>query len=101
MDREKRMRYTVFLQRRPDGIYQGLVPAIPGINGSGETREAAIQALAQAIHDALETGEFVSLELPNHVSAESNPWLATAGIFADDETLEPMLREIYAARDAE
>ncbi|HEX5501993.1 MAG TPA: hypothetical protein VFW96_05190 [Thermomicrobiales bacterium] len=34
-------------------------------------------------------------------SPESNPWLATAGCFADDDTLEPMLREIYAARDAD
>lgn len=95
------MRYTVFLQHHPDGTYHGSVPAIPGISGSGETREAAIQALAQAIYDALETGEFVSLELPNHISPELNPWLATAGSFADDDTLEPMLREIYAARDAE
>jgi hypothetical protein len=30
-----------------------------------------------------------------------NPWLMTAGIFADDPALEPMLREIYAAREAE
>ena len=29
---------------------------------------------------------------------EQDPWLATAGIFADDPTLEPMLRDIYAAR---
>ncbi|HET8628353.1 MAG TPA: hypothetical protein VFL91_13080 [Thermomicrobiales bacterium] len=36
---------------------------------------------------------------PNRVSRESNPWLATAGCFADDDTLVPMLREIYAARD--
>jgi hypothetical protein len=33
-------------------------------------------------------------------SAE-NPWIALAGIFADDPTLMPMLDAIYAARDAE
>jgi len=32
---------------------------------------------------------------------EANPWLATAGSFADDPALEPMLSEIYAARAAE
>jgi hypothetical protein len=33
--------------------------------------------------------------------AEENPWLATAGIFADDPMLEPMLQEILANREAE
>jgi hypothetical protein len=33
--------------------------------------------------------------------SRQNPWLATAGIFADDPALEPMLREIYAARVAD
>jgi hypothetical protein len=32
---------------------------------------------------------------------EQNPWLDTAGVFADDPTLEPLLRAIYAERDAE
>ncbi len=30
-----------------------------------------------------------------------NPWLETAGLFADDDTLELMLQEIYAERAAE
>lgn len=44
---------------------------------------------------------------PWHVEAEpgaddsDNPWLRTAGIFADDPTLMPMLAEIYASREAE
>jgi len=32
---------------------------------------------------------------------EANPWLATAGSFADDPALEPMLSDIYAVRAAE
>jgi hypothetical protein len=33
--------------------------------------------------------------------AKRNPWLDTAGVFADDETLEPMLHAIYAERAVE
>jgi len=36
-----------------------------------------------------------------HVAKPDNPWLETAGIFADDPTLLPMLDEIYALRSAE
>ncbi len=32
---------------------------------------------------------------------QTNPWLATAGIFADDRMLEPMLEEILAERAME
>ncbi|VAW31368.1 hypothetical protein MNBD_CHLOROFLEXI01-184 [hydrothermal vent metagenome] len=34
-------------------------------------------------------------------SGETAPWLATAGMLADDPTLLPMLDEIYTARDQE
>jgi hypothetical protein len=30
-----------------------------------------------------------------------NLWLSSAGLFADDLTLEPMLEEIYALREQE
>ena len=35
------------------------------------------------------------------VAGHTNPWLATAGIFAGDPMLEPMLQAILAAREAE
>ncbi len=95
------MRYTLFVRHRPDGSYQASVPIMPGITEVGATREAAIQALERAIRAELASAEFVSIELPDTPVTEANPWLATAGSFADDPTLEPMLREIYAARDAE
>ena len=95
------MRYTLFLRQRPDGKYQASVPLMPGITEVGDTREAAVQAVAQAIHAALETAEFVTIELPDGASPRPNPWLVTAGSFADDTTLEPLLREIYAAREPE
>ena len=95
------MRYGLFVRHRPDGSYQASVPIMPGVTEVGETREAAIQTLERAIRAALASAEFASIELPDTPVAEANPWLATAGRFADDPTLEPMLRESYAARDAE
>jgi predicted RNase H-like HicB family nuclease len=95
------MRYTLFLRQRPDGKYQASVPLIPGITEVGDTREAAIQALAQAMYAALETAEYVTIDLLDGPSPRPNPWLATAGSFADDTTLEPLLREIYTAREPE
>lgn len=95
------MQYTIFLRHRPDGTYHASVPIMPGVAEVAETREAAIQALERTIRDTLESAEFVSLELPTPPVPQTNPWLAAAGSFADDATLEPLLRETYAARDAE
>lgn len=48
--------------------------------------------------------EVTSLEVSTPLTTPdmpSNPWLDTAGLFADDDTLELMLQEIYAERVAE
>ncbi len=48
--------------------------------------------------------ESTTIEIPvpkASAERETNPWLATAGSFADDPALEPMLSDIYAARAAE
>ena len=92
------MRYTLFLRQRSDGKYQASVPVMPGVTEVGDTREAAIQALAQAIRATLETAELVTIELPDGLTPQPNPWLATAGSFADDVTLESLLHDVYAVR---
>jgi predicted RNase H-like HicB family nuclease len=93
------MRYAILLQQRPDGKYQASVPVIPGLTSVGETRDETLQAVRQAITATLTTAELVYLDVPEQRPATTNPWLATAGMFADDPTLEPMLQDIYAARD--
>jgi predicted RNase H-like HicB family nuclease len=95
------MRCTVFLRQRPDGKYQAWVPLMPGITEVGDTRETTIQALAQAIHAALETTEYLTIELPDGLSPQPNPWLVTAGGFADDATLERLLQDMYTARGSD
>jgi predicted RNase H-like HicB family nuclease len=95
------MKYTLLLERRDDGQYEASVPALPGLTEVGNTREATIQAVEQAIRARLLHVEVIDLEVPGLAEQEENPWLATAGMFATDQELEGLLREIYAARDAE
>lgn len=94
-------KHTLFLRQRDDGTYQATVPAMPGISEVGATREATIEALERSIRVALETTEFVTLDLPDAQDqvATPNPRLSTAGGFADDPTIEALPRDIYAARD--
>jgi predicted RNase H-like HicB family nuclease len=94
------MLYAVLLKELPDGKYQASVPLIPGLTQIGKTRSEALQEVEKAIATTLSAIELVYVEVPTSpATGGENPWLATAGMFADDPTLEPMLEEIYAARD--
>src|SRR5579859_4650804 len=94
------MRYPVLLQRRGDGKYHASVPLLPEITRVGDTRDETLQAIEHAITEVLQTTEVVYLDVPEvQAGAPSNPWLDTAGVFADDPELESMLRDIYATRD--
>jgi predicted RNase H-like HicB family nuclease len=96
------VQYTVVLEIRPSGGYRGIVPALPGCVGEGLTREEALARVKAALEERLTQVEFARLEVSTPPrSIEGNPWLETAGWFADDEDLEDMMCDIYAARDAE
>jgi hypothetical protein len=95
------MQFTIVLHPQPDGSVEATVPAIPGLAVSGRDRERALDLARCAIAEALDKGEVAVIEVSAPVESTKNPWVATAGMFADDPTLEPMLEEIYAARDAE
>ncbi len=43
------MRFTVVLQREPDGGYAVTVPALPGCVSQGDTREQALANIREAI----------------------------------------------------
>ncbi|MFP4440109.1 MAG: type II toxin-antitoxin system HicB family antitoxin [Chloroflexaceae bacterium] len=93
------MIYAIFLEQRSDGTYQASVPLIPGLTRTGATHDETLQAMREAITSTLTSAELVYLDIPGKSVEQTNPWLTTAGMFADDPTLEPMLAEIYAARD--
>jgi len=98
------MRYTVLLRRRPIGTYVAVAPAVPDCKGEGDTRDEALSRLKAAVEDWLVETEITTIEVAMPETGDGrrlNPWLMTAGLFADDPALEPMLHEIYAAREAE
>ncbi len=103
------MQYTVFLRQRSTGIYEATTPALPGSMGKGKTRDEALDRLKNVIEEWLAETEMTTIEVDTPASGSKstlnpglqNPWLTTAGIFKDDPLLNPMLHQIYAARDTE
>ena len=98
------MRYVVVLHEQPSGTYVAVAPAAPGCTAEGKTREEALQRLRVAVQEWLADVEITSIdvEVPGAEDGSGrNPWLETAGIFADDPTLACLLSEAYQVRDAE
>jgi len=60
------MRYTVVLEREPDGGYVATVPALPGCVSQGDTREDALKNVREAaelyIEDCVASGDPVPTE---------------------------------------
>jgi hypothetical protein len=71
--------------------------------GEGYSRTEALERARAAIRQALPKTEIttVSVEYPAAQEAPPDPGLEKAGLFADDPSLDALLEEIYAARDAE
>jgi len=90
--------YAVVIQEQADGRYQATVPLLPGVTRVGQTRAATLQAIREAIVVVRAGAELVYVDVEDGAAA-TNPWLATAGLFADEPTLEPRLHDIYAERD--
>jgi len=60
------MRYTVILQREPDGGYVATVPALPGCESQGDSREEVMANIREAadlyIEDCIAAGDPVPTE---------------------------------------
>jgi predicted RNase H-like HicB family nuclease len=60
------MRYTVILERDPDGGYVATVPALPGCVSQGDTRDQALanikEAAALYVEDCRDAGDPVPTE---------------------------------------
>jgi len=60
------MRYTVILEREPDGGYVATVPALPGCVSQGDTRDEVMENIRQAadlyIEDCIASGDPVPAE---------------------------------------
>lgn len=64
------MGYTVVIEQEPDGGYVAVVPALPGCISQGDTKDAVVANIREAIElyieDCVEAGDPV----PNEVGKE-------------------------------
>lgn len=76
---------------------------MPTLTKTAPTRTEVLQLIQDALLEYVQHTEIVYVDIPTEGAAApvTDHWVATAGIFADDPTLLPMLEEIYAARDHE
>jgi predicted RNase H-like HicB family nuclease len=98
------MKYTVMLREQSPGYFVAVAPAVPECRAEGKTREETLALLRAQLEAWLQQTEVTSIEISTgqtSPAAEPNPWLATAGIFADDPALMPLMDAIYAERAAE
>lgn len=60
------MRYTVILEREPDGGFVATVPVLPGCVSQGDTREEALKNIREAaelyVEDCIAAGDPVPQE---------------------------------------
>jgi predicted RNase H-like HicB family nuclease len=60
------MRYTVILEREPDGGYVASVPALPGCVSQGDTRDEALANIKEAadlyVEDCRDAGDPIPTE---------------------------------------
>ncbi len=90
---------AVLLYPPQDGVIRAKVPGIRGLVISSPDRELVQHLASCAIARWRPKSKPVFIDVSPEATVEPNPWLDTAGVFADDLTLEEMLQEIYAARD--
>lgn len=95
------MKLAVLVRPLPDGTIQARVPSVRGLAVSAPRRDQALRAVRCAVAEAGPEVELVVIDVPIGPDGRPDPWLEMAGVFAGDPTLDDMLREIYAARDAE
>ncbi len=57
------MQYTVLLHRDPTGVYEAMIPAVPGCAGKGSTRHEALAELKHFLQDWLTTTEITTIDV--------------------------------------
>lgn len=96
------MRYPVQIEQQ-NGHYHASVVTVPTLTKTAPTRAEVLRLIQDALLEYVQHTEIVYVEIPTAdvAAPATDHWLTTAGIFADDPTLLPMLEEVYASRDPE
>ena len=75
------------------------MPGIWGLVISSPDRELVLHLASCAVARSRSNGKPVFIDVSPEAAVEPNPWLDSAGMFADDPTFDEFLEEIRAARE--
>ena len=92
------MEEAVLLYPERDGVVRAKVPVLRGLVIESPDRELVQHLAGCAIARARPGSVPVFIDVSPEAAIEPNPWLDTAGIFADDPTWDEFVAEMKAAR---
>ena len=92
---------AVLLYPPRDGVIRAKVPGIRGLVISSPDRELVLHLASCAVARSRPNGKPVFIDVSPEAAVEPNPWLDSAGMFADGPTFDEFLEEIRAARERE
>ncbi|MBN3940258.1 MAG: hypothetical protein V7L21_12930 [Nostoc sp.] len=89
-----KLTYDVLIENQQDGEVSATVLGLPDFQGSGVTKEEALEKLIQLLQER--KPEIVTLEI--EPTQTEHPWMKFAGMFKDDPQFDEMLAYIEADR---
>jgi hypothetical protein len=92
------MTFDVVLVKEANNGYIARPVLWPDSTVHGATEQEALRRVRALIHDLLNRTQFVQVQVDVSETQASNPWLAKAGIFADDPTWDEFLQEMAEYR---
>ncbi len=86
------MTFDVIVLQQVDNGYSARPVLWPDSVAHGTTEQEALDRVRTLIRDLLSRTRFVQVELDVSGHQSGNPWLAKAGMFADDPTWDDFLK---------
>ncbi|GIK55954.1 MAG: hypothetical protein HND44_14225 [Chloroflexi bacterium] len=86
------MTFDVILQKRMNDGYTARPLLWPDSTVYGTTEQEALERVRALIRDLLEQTQFVQVDIETSETQKDNPWIAKAGMFADDPTWDDFLQ---------
>jgi len=95
---------AVLITRHADNRYSARALALSDVIASGTSEAEAIAALRTALAELQAHSHIIQVDVPLPAVSADDPWLRTAGIWANDpswDTFQRAIAEYRAAIDAE
>jgi hypothetical protein len=90
------MKYDVLIQPQPGDGYRATVLGWPDLSVSGDSEQAVLEHIREAIQDRLAQAKIVRIEVGEGVGR--HPWLPFLGMWQDDPTFDDLLARMQEYR---